>query len=70
MDMDANVSALVTERLGYLRSGKTDRVALVDKELAALGFECDENNEPKPVKQPRKERAVAKKAPERAVDKD
>lgn len=37
MQQDAYVAALLSERAGYERHGRTDRVADVDAELARLG---------------------------------
>ncbi len=36
--MDKKIQALLVERLGYERRGKTDRVAAVDEQLRALGY--------------------------------
>lgn len=38
-----SVRALLHERDGYVRAGKTDRVAQVDAELARLGFAADDD---------------------------
>lgn len=38
------INALLTERAGYLRMGKTDRAAQVDEALKARGYE-----EPRPA---------------------
>jgi hypothetical protein len=49
---DAQIAALLRERVGYVRYDKPDRVKAVDAELERLGYE-----EPKPVK-----KSAAKKA--------
>ena len=33
------INALLVERLGYERRGLTDRVAMVDEQLRAIGFD-------------------------------
>lgn len=65
--LDPYVSALAVERVGYLRSGKAGRVALVDQELARLGYECDENGEVKELKKAAKVEKRPSKAPEKRV---
>jgi hypothetical protein len=37
---DPEVAALLYERAGYVRAGKTDRVAAVDEQLRLRGYEA------------------------------
>lgn len=64
-DMDL-IAALLREREMYVTQGKADRIAQVDAELERLGH-APEKSTPAA---PRKERAVRRSAPERAVPKD
>lgn len=66
--MDKKIKALLAERLGYERRGKVDRVAAVDEQLRALGY----NKQPEtPVEtaavEPQVERSARRKSKKREV---
>lgn len=74
---DAYAVALASERAGYVRAGRFDRVIPVDAELARVGWcvaesgdlvQYAEKPQAKRAGRPPKERAVADPAPERAVE--
>lgn len=57
MSAQADITALLEERRGYVMRGLPDRVKAVDEQLAALGYQAPE----KATKAPAPERAVAPK---------
>jgi hypothetical protein len=57
-----HINALLTEREGYATRGLTERVASVDKELAALGWVIETA-----ATQPVTEHAIVKKATKRTT---
>jgi len=66
--MDKKIQALLVERLGYERRGKTDRVAAVDEQLRALGY----NKQPTaPIEtaavEPQVERSAKRKIKKREI---
>jgi hypothetical protein len=74
---DNLIDALVEEREGFLRSGRSSGVIAVDEQLALRGLcvsasgklvRLDEKPVAKPSR-PRKETASAQKAPERTTEK-
>ena len=66
--MDKRIQALLAERLGYERRGKTDRVAAVDEQLRVLGY----NKQPEaPIETaavvPQVERSAKRKSKKREI---
>lgn len=61
--MSDYIKALLTEREGYLRRGRADRVAQVDAALRELGYENDQLSASETATvEPATERSVRKKA--------
>ena len=54
----SHIAALLTERLGYVRAGKHDRVAQVDEQLRHYGHHVAEPA-PEPIEKRRRRRAAA-----------
>lgn len=61
MTDDPMIAALLRERAGYLARGLTDRVAAVDEQLTARGYETSPQEDPDPTSKP----PVARRAPTR-----
>lgn len=61
--MSKEIQSLLAEREGYLRRGRSDRVAQVDDALALLGHRTTESA----TIQPESERAVIPRATKRKV---
>lgn len=54
------IDALLREREGYLRYGKKDRAAAVDKELARLGHRGGAEKQERATAEPKSEKTVTR----------
>lgn len=61
MTTDSTIAALLREREGYVRTGKSDRVAQVDEQLALRGYEGTVEERPEPDKVPKGRHAPTKR---------
>lgn len=63
--MDKEIEALLVERLGYERRGRTDRVAAVDEQLRALGYGAHSAPVETAAVEPSTERSIRRKSKKR-----